>query len=241
MWFSYWIQAKGYGAAGKGDGQVLPDELSAEEIKNLRGWIGQMTIANTVAVAGALIIAFAFLILGTELLKPEGLMPEDDKIARTLGLLLGRIVGPAGFWFMIAAVFVTFMSSMLSGQDGFMRMFADGAREAVPNLGKRRVAMSKQILEKVIAITLLGIVPAVVCAVSGEPLTLLKLAGTIELCHIPVVAGLVLYLNRQTLPRPLRPSLLSTALTIAAGAFFAAFGIIFLLELLGIIELTARR
>lgn len=43
-----------------------------------------VTIANTLAVVGALVIALAFLVLGTELLKPEGLVPEENEVARVL-------------------------------------------------------------------------------------------------------------------------------------------------------------
>ncbi len=50
-----------------------------------------MTLVNTLAVVGALVIAFAFLILGTELLQPKGLIPEENKVAETLGQLLGGI------------------------------------------------------------------------------------------------------------------------------------------------------
>lgn len=55
------------------------------------------TLANTLAVAGAVLIAFAFLILGTELLKPKGLLPEENKVAETLGQLLGGVWGRVGF------------------------------------------------------------------------------------------------------------------------------------------------
>ena len=74
MWYSYWIQAKGYGAAAlsrQSDQPIHPDTLSPDERDRLRGWVSQMTLDNSIAVVGTLVIAMAFLILGTELLRPK--------------------------------------------------------------------------------------------------------------------------------------------------------------------------
>ena len=54
---------------------------------------------------------------------------------------------------------------------------------------------------------------------TGEPVDLLKIAGSIEAVHIPIVAGLGLYMNRRVLPRELRPSPITIWMTVAAGAF----------------------
>ncbi|MHA4742078.1 Nramp family divalent metal transporter [Dyadobacter sp. MSC1_007] len=238
MWFSYWIEAKGYGAADQKRREPLRFEaLRSDQIAELRKWTGQMTIANTIAVTGALIIAFAFLVLGTELLRPRGLMPEENKIAQTLGELLGGIWGRIGFWFMVLAVFTTFVSSMLSGQDGFTRMFTDGVQILMGKNTKRSPMLREENLTKIIAVIVLGIIPAVVCVISGEPVALLKLAGIIEVCHIPVVAGSILWLNSKKLPKELKPSVLSLLPTIIAGVVFSAYGIVYILELLGLVKL----
>lgn len=59
---------------------------------------------------------------------------------------------------------------------------------------------------------------------------LLKIAGAVKAAHIPVVAGLTLYLNHCLLPSDLRPSSLSTAGTTLAAAFFAALAIVYLIK-----------
>lgn len=71
---------------------------------------------------------------------------------------------------------------------------------------------------------------AIVIAV-GEPVSLLKLAGAIEAAHIPVVTGLVLYLDLRTLPKDLRPSAPVVAMTALAGLFFAGFAGYYLYDL----------
>jgi hypothetical protein len=84
MWYSFWIPAKKYGMAGaqnkKNDQALNRDEirnLPASEKKKLRGWIKMMSLDTTTAVIGTVIITVSFLILGTELLKPRGLVPEE--------------------------------------------------------------------------------------------------------------------------------------------------------------------
>jgi hypothetical protein len=78
----------------------------------LKGWIMQMLLSNTLAVVGALLAALAFLILGGELLRPEGIVPQEQQVAETLGRLLGDLWGAFGFWFMIAIVFITFCTTL---------------------------------------------------------------------------------------------------------------------------------
>lgn len=233
MWFSYWTAARGYGAASlKKEEPVDPSGLPAEQQHELKGWLTHMTIANTLAVTGALIIAFAFLILGTELLQPKGLIPEENKVAETLGQLLGSIWGEIGFWFMIGAVFITFVSTMLSDQDGFGRMFADGSAILASHTSLNKRWTNPEFLKKLFVMVVLAAIPIMVYVIAGEPVGLLKLAGIIEAAHIPVVTGLILYLNKKTLPRELQASKTTFWITVMAGFFFALFAVVYLVQLI---------
>jgi len=232
MWYSYWIEARGYGAAALKPGQPLdPTELSDQERRHLKSWLTQMTLSNTLAVIGGLLIAIAFLVLGGELLRPEGLVPQENQIAETLGRLLGNIWGPVGFWFMIVAVFVTFCSTVLSDQDGFRRMFADGTHAILQEYGLRGRWAREKFLQRAYIVVLLAILPIAVYLFFGKPVSLLQVAGAIEAAHIPVVTGLTLYLNHRLLPQELRPSKFTFAVTAIAGLFFAVFAVIYLFQL----------
>lgn len=236
MWYSYWIEARGYGAATLKPGEPLnPKNMSQEEKKKLKGWLTHMTIGNTLAVVGALLIAFAFLILGGELLKPQGLVPAEDKIAETLGRLLGNIWGQIGFWFMVIATFVTFCSTTLSDQDGFGRMFADGTQIILQGFGVQGRWTDEKLWQRIYIVVLLMALPIAIYLIFGEPVGLLQTAGAIEAAHIPIVTGLTLYLNHQILPAELRASKYTFWATVVAGLFFAVFAVIYLLQLLGII------
>jgi Mn2+/Fe2+ NRAMP family transporter len=226
IWYSYWCVAKGYGAASRADGPMTTG-MQHRERERLRGWLNQMTLDNTVAVAGTFLVAGAFLVLGAELLRPARLVPEEQRVAATLGRLLGDVWGRSGYWFMVVGVFVGFWDTVLSDQDGHARMFADGSRLVVPALGK----YSDETLRRVLVIVLVTLLPIALYAVAGEPVGLLKAAGAIEAGHIPVVTGLTLFLNHTQLTPALRPSWPMTLLAAVAGMFFTAFAVYYILDL----------
>jgi Mn2+/Fe2+ NRAMP family transporter len=218
IWYSYWCVEKGYGAAAT---------KNARDAERLRGWVAQMTLDNTVAVVGTFLIAGAFLVLGAELLKPQGLVPEEQRVAATLGRLLGDVWGPAAYWFMIAGVFVGFWDTVLSDQDGHGRMFADGSRLVLPRLR----SIDKEMLRRAFVAVLVTALPIALYLSVGEPVRLLKMAGAIEAAHIPVVAVLTLHLNRVRLPKTLRPGWSSVVVTATAALFFAAFAVYYVFGL----------
>jgi Mn2+/Fe2+ NRAMP family transporter len=235
MWYSYWLTAKGYGVAGRASGTREEPPLRAAddgEVARIRGWLSQMTLDTTVAVVGALVVTIAFLILGTELLRPRGLLPQEAEMAAILGTLLRGVWGEAGFWIMVAGVFIGFFDTLLSDQDGFGRLFANGARILSPGLRSHRLG-DPEVLRRLFVIIWVTLVPIVFFLVVGEPVALLKLSGAIEAAHIPVVTALILYLNRRSLPRALRASLPVELITAAAGVFFAAFAVFYMIQLSG--------
>lgn len=236
MWYSYWVNARGYGASALKQETLLDfSQSSQEDRQRLQGWVRQMLLSNTLAVVGALLAALSFLILGAELLRPKGVVPQENQVAETLGQLLGDLWGPFGFWFMLAIVFITFCSTTLSVQDGFGRMFADGTQILLQGFGVRGQWTNEKFLRKFYIVVLLAALPVAVYLFLGKPIALLQTAGGIEAAHIPIVTGLTLYLNHRILPEQLRPSAFVFWSTVLAGLFFAMFTIIYLLQLLGVI------
>lgn len=191
-----------------------------------------MTFSNTLAVVGALLAALSFLILGGELLRPEGLVPKESQVAETLGRLLGDLWGSLGFWFMVAIVFITFCSTTLSVEDGFGRMFADGTQIILQGFGVRGRWTNEKFLQRFYIVVLLAVLPIAIYLFFGKPVGLLQTAGAIEAAHIPIVTGLTLYLNYRMLPKELSPSKFTFGATAVAGIFFAVFAVIYLYQLL---------
>jgi hypothetical protein len=230
IWYSYWLQAKGYGME-KQNGGAEPASLTASNKQKLRKWIAQMTADSSVAVGGTLVITLSFLILGTELLKPKGLIPEENKVAEVLGQMLGHLWGPIGFWFMITAVFVGFWDTVLSDQDGFGRMFTGGTRLLMKRSGVKAKWATEKVLNRIAVVGLVTIAPIGLYLIMGEPVSPLKIAGAVEAAHIPVLVVLVLYLNKKKLAPALQPSTFTFVATALAGIFFAAFAIVYVMQL----------
>src|SRR5687768_8897783 len=122
---------------------------------------------------------------------------------------------------------------IFSDQDGHSRLFASGTRHMI---GSRLRGKWKEEgwLKNFFVIVLVTALPIALYAIIGNPVQLLKLAGAIEAIHIPVVAGLTLYLNRKLLPATLQPSRFSFFISVVAALFFAAFAVVFLLQVSGI-------
>ena len=231
IWYSYWIQAKGYGLTASENSKNA--RLDASQIQKLKKWIRQMTADTTVAVGGTLIITLSFLILGTELLKPQGLVPEENKVAEVLGGMLGQLWGPIGFWFMILAVFIGFWDTVLSDQDGFGRMFTGGTRLLLKNFKLKKKWLDENFLNRIFVIGLVTVAPILLYLWMGEPVSLLKIAGAIEAAHIPVLVVLILYLNHKRLSPELKPSTFTFLFTAFAGLFFAFFAIVYVIQIAG--------
>lgn len=237
-WYSYWVAEKGYGAAEQvhetGE-PVDPHAMNRQERKRLQGWMSEMTLDLTLGVFGGLLIVLAFLILGAELLQPQGLVPAENRVAEVLGTLLGDVWGPIGFWFMIVAVFTGFWQTVLTNQDGWARLFADGTNIIVQPFNVRGRWANERFLRKAYIVVLLTIVPIALYWTVGEPVGLLQITGIIEAAHIPFIAWLTLYLNYRQLPKGLRPSKFMLIATAIAGLFFAVFAITYLLQATGVL------
>jgi hypothetical protein len=172
---SYRVPAKGYGAAKmKGDFQepVNVKALSEAQQTKLRGWIGQMTLDNTLGVLGGFLVVSSFLILGAQLLQPKELVPEEQKVAGVLATMLGNVWGRFGYWFMVVGVLVGFFGTTLTNQDGGARLLAKGTDIMLRPLGAKGSWQDQQFLKKLYLVVLVGIIPVAIYAVNSKPVGL---------------------------------------------------------------------
>lgn len=227
MWYSYWLCAKRYGVAGVAE-RVDPGSLSADDRTRLRGWIRQLTLDNSVAVVGSAVILLAFLVLGAQLLRPERLVPEEDRVAHVLGELLGKVWGGVGFWVMVGGVLIAFWSSVLTSQDGYARLFTAGTPLLVRRATRRW--RDHRSLRRTYLIVLLTVVPLALYLATGKPVALLAVAGAIEATQLPILAGVTIFLNRRELPSGLRPTITESIGTVTAAVFFAAFAVVYVVR-----------
>lgn len=224
MWYSYWVVAKGVGVGAlERPGRLDPRSLDAGQVARVRQWLRTMTLDSTFAVVGVGIITVAFLILGAELLRPEGIVPAESDVARDLTTLFSEVFGSVGFWLMVVGLISAFWTATLTNIDGWKRLYTDGIRKVLPSHLAQRPWASPTVIGRVAVIGWLAVLPFAVFVIFGDPVALLTLAGSIEAVHIPLVAALVLWLNRRTLPSALRAGWAATTLVVIAIVFFAGF------------------
>lgn len=264
MWFSYWVSARGYGGeltaldeVKKIEPEDKEEEFRSkkEDYEELRSWFSTMSVTAAIGVIGGGLILISFLILGTELLRPEGTIPEGITVAEDLTKLLSGIWGEAGRWFLIVGIMIALIGTILSNQDGYGRMFADGTvilampflkkkemvDPEVPTAAEERaepieeqdkfrkkttsILLDKKLLRIFYAIVFGAVIPIAVFFMVKDPVDILSIAGTVAAVHTPVVVFLTLHLNRTRLPAPVKPGKFITGAMWFSGFSYAAFAV----------------
>lgn len=264
LWFSYWVSARGYGGTLTdfdevekipADQQKDETKKNSEKYKKLKSWFRTMSITAGIGVVGGGLILLSFLILGTELLRPQGLIPEGIDVAEDLTQLLSQIWGEIGKWSLIIGIMIALVGTILSNQDGYGRMFADGTvillmpflkkkgfidpqlsdeaeerAEARDEISKNKKKITNFLLNKpklriIYAIVFGAVIPIITFFIVRDPVDILSIAGTVAAVHTPVVVFLTLHLNRTLLPKPLRPGKFIYTAMWLSGIAYGAFAI----------------
>ena len=252
MWFSYWVVAREYGGPQLEEEDIeqkqREEEVNEETSQRLKRWMRVMSNTAAIGVVGGGLVIVCFLILGTELLKPEGLVPKGIDVAKDLSRLLSEVWGRAGFWMLIVSVTIALAGTILSNQDGWGRMFADATlillapklkkkglmpkeheREANIKVQDRnwwqKIITNRSKLKNAYAIVFGAAIPLVVFFLVRKPVDILAIAGTVAAVHTPVVVFLTLYLNMKRLPKALRPGAFSITCMVLSGLFFTGFAV----------------
>ncbi len=261
LWFGYWTATRGFGGgiespdeddecehSASSEDANRPDEAARQE--RAQGWIKVMTGAATLGVIGGLVVITSFLILGAELLAPEGKVPKGAGVAVDLTGLFSDVWGSVGEYLLLAAIVIALGGSVLANQDGWGRSFADitliltrkqrnsgelnkalmAAKRAAGKLGF--ALFKRRHLKRIFVITITGLVPIAIVLAFKNPVKVMSASGIIAAMHTPFIALSALYVNRTRLPKTLQPSLMVTIFMVAAGIFYLGFAGVYLWDLL---------
>jgi Mn2+/Fe2+ NRAMP family transporter len=253
IWHSYWAARRGYGGPMQ-DGDA-PREPFDERVPRLKQWLTTMSNTAAVGVVTGTLTITAFLVLGAELLGPEGIVPSGTDVANDLTRLLSDVWGPVGHWLMVAAIVIALGGSVLANQDGWSRSFADivlilwrprrhddgGGTEAsypprvarVLSLRPGNMSIDRAI-RIVFALSVTCIIPAVVVIVVRDPVAIMSASGIIATLHTPLIVFATLAVNRR-LPEQVRPGAVFCGLLALAGVFYSAFAGLYFANLLGLL------
>jgi len=246
VWFGYWTATRGFGGGLLRTREETPEESeqvpdSADRVESLRSWIRLMTAAAALGVGGGFLVILAFMILGAELLAPQGLMPEGPDVAVDLARLFSEVWGEAGKYLLMAAVVVAIGGSVLANQDGWGRSFADISLVLLRRPGARssrlhRMLRSAEVrvgwrflqrtsLKRAYIATITGLVPLAIILVFEDPVEIMSVSGIIAAAHTPFIAGVTLLVNRSQLPEGLAPGRISTLCMLLAACVYGVFAL----------------
>lgn len=263
VWYSYWAATRGYGggtaelATEEGEEPPEGDECTpAQRAERFHGWLRTMSNTALLGVVTGTLIITSFLVLGAELLAPEGIVPSGLDVATDLTRLLSEVWGSTGYWLMTAAIVVALGGSVLANQDGWSRSFADmtlllplseheqggdaQAEHAAPRWLRRMIAWrpdgmgARRALKLLYAVVVTALLPAVVIVVVRDPVTIMSASGVVAALHTPFIVLATLAVNRR-LPEVGRPSALSTALLALAAVFYTLFAVAWFADLAGLL------
>lgn len=267
VWFGYWTATRGFGGGlqGREPDDEIPQDSREEmgrtrakptetRIAHVQGWIRTMTATAALGVIGGLVVIFSFLVLGAELLAPEGIMPEGPKVAVDLTNIFSDVWGEVGRYILLAAIVIALGGSILANQDGWGRSFADMTlivtrtrREAGGSgpLSKSLNALDRRLpwpmferrwLKRLYIVSVTGIAPLLILLVFSDPVQVMSVSGIVAAAHTPFIALAALYVNRTRLPPQLRPGGLATITMTAAGFFYLGFAVLYLLNMAGLLS-----
>lgn len=241
--FNYYIREKGYGMnkyAGtistlwKKAGKVItrgwwPD-TTPEDVKRYRRWMKIMTY-DSAFLAGGLTFAmvFMYMLLGSAVLRPLGLVPSGIKIALVQGELFAKVVGPAGYIVWLVLACINLLDTGTGIVDNTSRIVADTVASTVPKAEK--YGLSK-LYWWLVALMLVG---GVALTWSGKPLWIVAVTGVLGGAFWYSIHLILLwYWNRKYLPEPYKPGWVSAVGCSSAIMFFFIFTIGTILNYLGI-------
>lgn len=246
LWYSSWVAARGYGGEvlderGTGEGSEAVARMALVEaddprVGRLRRWTRTMSDTALIGVGTGGLVIVSFLVLGRELLGPEGVVPEGIDVAEDLARLLSDVWGAAGYWVLIVTVVVALWGTVVTNQDGWPRTFADAtiALRRTDRPGRARRWMGdRRSWRRLHVVVTATVAPLVVFWAVRDPVAILSIGGIVTAALTPVLVALTLYLNRRRLPAGLRPGRTITALMVVAGVFFGGFALLYFADLLG--------
>lgn len=261
VWFSYWTATRGYGGglegrerddeqAASGKGEAPPPASEQVRVERTKSWVSAMSGAATLGVVGGFIIITAFLILGTELLQPAGVVPKGADVALDLTRLFSEVWGEAGRYIILVAIVIALGGSVLANQDGWGRSFADMAliltRDQRQNrqgwaystlkwIGAKtgRAPFARRNLKRLFIVTVTGIIPAIIILVFKDPVKVMSTSGIIAATHTPFIVLTALLVNLLRLPPALKPHPFYIGTMMLSGLFYLVFAVVYLLNFFG--------
>eukprot|EP01022_Parablepharisma_sp_SALTPOND_P032624 TRINITY_DN8571_c0_g2_i1.p1 TRINITY_DN8571_c0_g2~~TRINITY_DN8571_c0_g2_i1.p1 ORF type:complete len:455 (+),score=6.63 TRINITY_DN8571_c0_g2_i1:396-1760(+) len=243
VWFSYWVATRGFGGgfANRLKDDETPESKDktqrsyVENSKYLKEWIKIVDTTAFIGVLGGLVIITSFLVLGSELLAPKGILPSGSDVAVDLSKLFSNVWGESGKFIILVAIIIALGGSVLANQDGWGRSFADMSYIVAKKSFFTKLGMIVGVdlnraknLKKLYIITITGVIPIIIIALFKDPVAIMSASGIIAAMHTPFIVLTALLVNIKILPKEYQPNLFYIFIMIVAGLFYLGFALLYI-------------
>ena len=245
VWFSYWISTRGFGGGfiQKGQNEEIPNDVQKEKHyslnkqnskhkrnNNLHEWLSIVNKTAALGVIGGAVILTSFLVLGSELLAPAGIMPSGNDVALDLSKLFSQVWGESGRYLILLAIIVALGGSVLANQDGWGRSFADMTLLLFTYPFMQKFSFKK--IKRFYIVLITGIIPFIIIVVFKDPVKIMSASGIIAAIHTPFITLTAIAVNRTLLPKELAPGWFIYSMMALSGIFYLGFALLYLKDLL---------
>lgn len=208
--YGYWVREKGWRGAG---------------------WLPVLRADSAISYTVLFVFVAFFSVLGTGLLFGTGKTIEGTDGLAALADPLGGMLGPAAKALFLVSFFLVVFSSIIGGFNGLGFIMADCVRviRNVPESdADQHMAITSWPFRLIIGYFVLA---SVVIVFTGQPVGLVLLYAALGSLILPLLSGALLWLlNRRSIPRPYRNTVVSNVGLSAAFALFAVLGIAQIIE-----------
>jgi Mn2+/Fe2+ NRAMP family transporter len=210
LFYSYWMREKGVGMASGGAG--LP-AASPEAQSRLRAWYRYLSVETLIGIVGNLFTTLMTCLLAYAILRPQGLVPDQFRIAVVQSEFFAASWGTAGrlLFLVIAGAFLA--DTWLATVDSVARIHLDVAGSLWPSFARRDQRRWYRIL-----VVALAVITSVTMYLD-QPGALIVISALVGFTGTVIYAVGLLVLNHVHVRRALPPELRSGRLAIAAIGF----------------------
>lgn len=168
------------------------------------------------------LVAMIFLSLGTVVLRPLGIVPEDIDVSIKLGEIYTTTFGRWIFPVFIIAAFAAFWGTYMSAMDGIFRLFSNVVERLFePPEKKTRVITTIYLL----VIATAGLLMATVIQ---RPIVMVLLAVSMGLVYYPVIFGMNIWCVTKQVEPEFKPSRLNLIIAFI-GLFLGVAALVLLI------------
>ncbi|PIR97762.1 MAG: hypothetical protein COT89_03235 [Candidatus Colwellbacteria bacterium CG10_big_fil_rev_8_21_14_0_10_42_22] len=203
------------------------DVKNPENMKRWKGWMRYVTIDQGVIF---FLLGFITLFLlsanAYAVLSPQGIVPEGLQVAVVQAQIFGNVWGPIGYNLFLIMAFLMIFAVMWTVIDALTRIISDivYTNAHVGPFQKIFFVFNKLSLSQLYYISIvLIVISGAFLLLLEQPLTLLVISGVLSGLTMALYTPFLIYVNNKHLPKPLRPSIITSLIMMGISSFYMYF------------------